>query len=177
MLSPFPAGRRVLAITVVLGLVVAAAGETIGRGARWPLRAAVGVGVMVAGIDLLDARVEPALARAAIAIGERQPGRGYFVGHWGFQYECERRGLLPWLPMRTQLRTGDWVLVPLAPDEYGFYRPDRSGIAFDGRDCRLIGEVVWDDGLAAQTLPELYGGRCPLKSRYHPRLRVAVYAR
>lgn len=172
-LTPFPAGRRVLGLTVVLALIVPA---SVGP-RHWPILVGVVSGLTLAAIDIWDARVEPTVAAEAIRAGKSQPGRGYFLGHWGFQYACERAGLKPYLMGRTELQPGDWVVVPQYPDRVGFYRPHDGGVEFhpDGRTV-LIADLVNDDSLAAETLPALYGGRCPIRSRDHPRLRVAVYA-
>jgi hypothetical protein len=177
VLTPFPAGRRVLGFTVVMALLWAAAWVRSASRMRWPITVGVVLGFLFAGIDIWDAHVEPMVAREAIRIGRSEPGHGYFIGHWGFQYECERNGLSPYLPRRMRLEPGDWVLVPVDPDPIGFDRPDSGGVEFDpqAEKAALIAEVWWDDWLAAETLPALYGGRCPVRSRDHPRLRVGVW--
>jgi hypothetical protein len=39
----------------------------------------------------------------------------------------------------------------------------------------VVVEIVWEDGLSAQTVPNYYGGINPVVGRDHPRLRVVVY--
>ena len=61
-------------------------------------------------------------------------------------------------------------------------REDFSGRT-SGRDpievrtgsAEVVGEVVWEDALAAQTVPNYYGGINPVVGRDHPRLRVVIY--
>jgi 4-amino-4-deoxy-L-arabinose transferase-like glycosyltransferase len=53
--------------------------------------------------------------RVAVEIGD-QPGRRWFVGHWGFQHYLEREGFQPVVPAqyeraygRSELARGDWI--------------------------------------------------------------------
>ena len=39
----------------------------------------------------------------------------------------------------------------------------------------MVAEFTWDDPIAGQTIPNLYGGTVPVVGRDHPRLRVVVY--
>lgn len=185
VLTPFPAGRRVLGVSFVLALVVAAADARLGRlsGRRhvpgWVTRAAAASGLVLAGIDTLDAWPERALPERAAALARERgwPGTGWYVGHWGFQYYCERNGLKPLLPDRCDFRPGDWIVTPVFPDPVGFYRPYDGGIriAWDPAAAVPEAELVWHDCLSAQTVPNLYGGKVPVVTRKHPRLRVVVY--
>jgi hypothetical protein len=99
----------------------------------------------------------------------------WFVGHWGFQYYCERAGMKPLVPGETVARAGDFVVIPAYPDA-GFHRPYAG---FTVREPVWEGDEVavtaWEDWLMAQTVPNFYGGMNPVAGRDHPRLRVRVY--
>ena len=100
------------------------------------------------------------------------------MGHWGFQYYCERGGLKPAYKGGPGLAVGDYLVVPIHPDENGFYRPDSINVWGSPPPgvVERIGElIVWDDWLSAQTIPNFYGGIAPIVGRDHPRLRVAVF--
>jgi hypothetical protein len=38
-----------------------------------------------------------------------------------------------------------------------------------------VAEIVWNDWLSAQTVPNFYGGIDPVTGRDYPRLRVRIY--
>jgi hypothetical protein len=80
-------------------------------------------------------------------------------------------------PNRSQLKAGDWLILPVLPDEIGFYRPYHGEALFllPAGTVEPVAEFEWDDRLAAQTVPNLYGGTVPVVGRDHPRLRVVVY--
>jgi hypothetical protein len=183
-LSPFPAARRVIGITLVLGLLAARAASRIQRASptRRPpavvLAIGVAAGVALAAIDTLDAFPEKVLAERGTAVvpGELPKGnRAWYIGHWGFQYYCERARLEPFIPGIDVAWAGDYVVLPVYPDD-GFNRPYAG---FDVREPEEKGEVVadlvWDDWLSATTVPNFYGGGDPVAGRDFPRLHVRVY--
>jgi hypothetical protein len=181
-LTPFVAARRVIGITLLLGLLggrTASRLQRVRREAppRWILAVGIGAGVAVAGIDTYDAFPEKVFAqRSADAIRNRpEQSTAWYVGHWGFQYYCERAGMRPLVRGETVVRSGDYVVLPVYPDD-GFNRPYAG---FDVTEPVKFGEVVadmeWDDWLAAKTVPNFYGGLDAVSGRDHPRLRVRVY--
>jgi hypothetical protein len=179
-MTPFPAARRALGVSLVLALVAARLQSRLRRpGAGWIVPAAVASAVVLAAIDVFDALPERELPHRAAAFARNAgwTGTGYFIGHWGFQYYAEQSGMRPLAPARTELRPGDWIVLPVYPDEIGFYRPAgwEVSVPWDGPELVREVELVWDDRLAAQTIPNLYGGRYPVVSRKYPRLRIAVY--
>jgi hypothetical protein len=180
-LTPFPAARRVIGLTLVMGIVAARGASRVSRlrpltAPRWALAVGVAAGGAVAATDTLDAFPEKWCAeRAAEAVVARPPtSTVWYVGHWGFQYYCERVGMRPFVPGLAHPRPGDYVVLPVYPDG-GFHRP-HAGFGFtEPAGAELVAEVVWDDALSAQTVPNFYGGQDPLTGRDHPRLRVRVY--
>ncbi|HEY2784533.1 MAG TPA: hypothetical protein VGJ05_06105 [Fimbriiglobus sp.] len=184
VLTPFPAGRRVIGMGVAAAFVFFRAADVLGRiwsvrPARWVLPYGIALGLGLFATDAWDARPEKELAiEAAQFVRERDAGgTAWFNGHWGFQYYCDREGMVPVVPGQSRLRKGDWLVFPAIPDDTGFYRPFHGGAKFrldpDYLERKI--EFVWLDALSAQTIPELYGGRYPFIGRDHPRLRVVVY--
>jgi hypothetical protein len=139
----------------------------------------VAVGFAVAALDTYDAFPEKAIAeRAAAVVAGRDPAaRVWYSGRWGFQYYCERAGMQPVIPGRSELRPGDYLVLPVFPDPRRFYRPSsvHTLAAGPGGAAEVVAELVWDDPLPAQTVPNFYGGEDPVVGRDHPRLRVVVY--
>jgi hypothetical protein len=177
VLTPFPAGRRVMGVAMASAFVFARAVSLSSvRVPMWALAVSPVIGLGLFALDAWDARAERDLARAATAV-TRDGGTVWFNGHWGFQHYCERAGMKSVVPDRSVLMPGDWLVFPVIPDDIGFYRPYHGGAKFrpDGRCVKLEFEFVNDDGLSGQTIPTLYGGGFPFLGRKHPRLRIAVY--
>jgi hypothetical protein len=184
VMTPFPAGRRVIAVCVVTGLIAC---RLLGRVRRvrpdrapgkWITVYGVALGVGLFALDAWDALPEQDLAyRSSDAIGDRGGHRIWTQGHWGWQYYTDRLGMRLVDPGRSELRAGDWLVVPLMPDEAGFYRPYHGEARFrlDPTAVEPVAQFWWDDAVAGQTIPNLYGGTVPAVGRDHPRLRVAVY--
>jgi hypothetical protein len=184
VLTPFPAARRVIMISVILALIACRLVSRLGRlrpdrkPGRWVVWYSVALGIGLFALDTWDALPERQLAhRTSDAIGERGGGQIWTQGHWGWQYYTDRLGMRLVVPDQTKLRIGDWLVVPEPPDEVGFYRPYHGGATFqlDRASVERVTEFVWDDLIAGQTIPNLYGGVVPVHGRDHPRLRVAVY--
>jgi hypothetical protein len=182
VLTPFPAARRIILLAVA-GLLLAARAESrMGRvlpsrrPARWVSIAAGGI---VAAIDVLDAFPEKYCAeRAAALTGDRPAGSTvWYAGHWGFQFYCEREGMRPVVPGESRLAPGDYLVLPVHPDPPGFFRPHfgSTPLAVRKEEGEVVAEIVWEDGLSAQTVPNYYGGINPVVGRDPPRLRVVVY--
>jgi len=185
VLTPFPAARRVIGLVIASGILVARAigqsqsGTNPVRPNTWILAFGIAAGVAVAAIDTLDAIPEKYCAlRASAEASQRAAGSTiWFAGHWGFQYYCERMGMRPVVPGESLLKAGDYLVWPAHPDSIGFYRPD-FGAELQGPSkdvARKIGVIVWEDPIAAQTIPNYYGGIVPVEGRSYPRLRVVVY--
>ena len=183
-LTPFPAARRMIGPTAALGVLAARTVSRMNRARSdrrppgWVVPFGVAAGVLTAALDTWDAYPEKVLAERAAAITQdRPPGaRVWFAGHWGFQFYCERAGIRQAVAGRTELAPGDLLVLPLYPEEPGFYRPDSVNARLaPPAGAGLVAGLVWDDWLSATTIPSFYGGPNPVVGRRHPRLRVGVY--
>jgi hypothetical protein len=181
-MTPFPAARRVIGVSLAIGVLSARAvsRSRSRRPGRWVAPFGVAAGVLVAALDGYDATPEKVVAeRAAAAVPAG--ARGWYVGHWGFQFYCERAGLRPAIVGHAELAAGDYLVLPLFPHPDGFDRPFPGWVWYQlapPEDAvEWVGEFSWDDRLAAQTIPNFYGGTEPVVGRdlRLPRLRVAVY--
>jgi hypothetical protein len=185
VITPFPAARRVIGIAIVGTILAGRLSSRIGRirpmrkPQRWVIALAIAAGVVVAAIDTLDAFPEKDCAmRAAAITADRATGsRVWYVGHWGFQFYCERAGMCPVVPGESVLAPGDYLVLPIHPDSVGFHRPHfgREPIVMEPEWSEFVAELVWDDPLSAKTVPNYYGGINPIEGRDQPRLRVVVY--
>jgi hypothetical protein len=175
-LTPFPAGRRVIGLTLAIGILSFRCVRLLRfHPPRWMLGFALVPGLVLAAVDTWDAFPEKTLPeQEVIAVSD---GRTWFAGHWGFQYYCERAGFMPIVPGRSVLEPGDSLVLPLFPDPEGFYRPHFSYSPIrPPADClELITVLEADDALSATTIPNLYGGNLPIMGRDHPRLRIGVF--
>ncbi|MCZ2344189.1 MAG: glycosyltransferase family 39 protein [Bacteroidales bacterium] len=185
-LTPFPAGRRVLSLALAATLLVArlldyrVMMQPAFSAAVWRACASsIAAGVVLFAVDTWDAYPEKAGAEwAAQQIGDPGSATVWYNGHWGFQYYCEHAGMKPALPGHSPMRAGDWLVLPLLPDAFGFYRPYHGGAIIRFRaeeEPSPVGEWVWEDRLAGQTIPNLYGGTVPVAGRDHPRLRLGLF--
>jgi hypothetical protein len=182
-LTPFPAARRVIGVTLVAGLLAARAASRVRiarperRLPQWVLGLGVAAGIAVAAIDTLDAFPEKVCAERSADITRERPDTAtvWYVGHWGFQHYCEREGMKPLVAGETLARTDDLLVMPVYPDD-GFYRPYPGfTVSEPVWVADEIAVVEWDDLLSAQTVPNFYGGIDPIAGRDRPRLRVRVY--
>jgi hypothetical protein len=176
-LSPFPAARRVIGVALVIGIIAA---RGVGRSPgtpKWVAAVAIAWGLALTAIDTLDADAErEAVVKARTLIPASPGGTIWTSGHWGWQYYADIHGMTQIVPHRWEPQPGDWLVFPVLPDPEGFYRPwppmpDLKSPA----NWKFLGEVVVDDPLPCQTVPNLYGGAYVLRGRNHPRLKVAVY--
>ena len=99
-LTPFPAARRVIGVTVAVGVLAARFVSRTSRAnpdrrpPRWVVPFGVLAGVLVAALDTYDALPEKVYAgRSAAVVRERSPdARVWYVGHWGFSSTANGRG-------------------------------------------------------------------------------------
>jgi Dolichyl-phosphate-mannose-protein mannosyltransferase len=184
LLSPFPAGRRVMGVATAFSFLAMFLSVRLSRYGtvpvvrRWPVWVVVASGLLLFTVDAWDTRAEKeAIAKANEFIPVVDGEQVWFNGHWGFQYYADRAGMMPVVPNRSVLLKGDWLVFPEIPDDSGFYRPYHGGAKFriDVAHCKSVTEFVIDDPLRATTIPTLYGGTAPIRGRDHPRLKIVIY--
>lgn len=192
VLTPFPAVRRLMAVVVVGTLLagwLAARTCRSQRGVVWGVAAfSALLGLIYAGVDYLDARAQEHLTEEAARVVADHGGDVWFVGHWGFQYHAERRGMKPvvtewrrgkpWydpdagpirLPPTSQLRRGDWLLVPGTPVQ-------KQEIVLDADYLELVHELSTTDPVRLRTVMCYYCGDSALEHRpYETRLTLRIY--
>ena len=138
------------------------------------------LGFVVAAIDTLDAFPEKVCAERAAELTREHPAHAsvWFAGHWGFQFYCQKAGMKQIVPGECILKPGDLLVLPIYPDEVGFYRPHIGSVSIHppAELVTQIDEIVWRDPISAQTVPNFYCGIEPVVGRDHPRLRVVVYS-
>jgi hypothetical protein len=140
---------------------------------RIPLLFGVALGALFAASDLADALAE----RAAVAAAEARmrelgadPAREtrWFVGHWGFQFYAERAGMRAVVPGHSQLRAGDWLLVPEGVTAQQILAPRRAIEAHEPA-VSVRSASPWS------TLPWAYTGALPIRPRPDARLRIQLF--
>jgi len=184
-LTPFGAARRVIGLTLIGGLLVARVLSRVERirphrrPPEWIIGFGVVVGVAVTALDTFDAFPEKVCADRAAAFIPAHPPEAtvWTAGHWGFQYYCERAGMTLLVPGSSTLKPGDFLVLPLYPNEEDFFRPHIGSLSILPPNWAVepIAEVLWDDLIAGQTIPNFYCGVNPIAGSAHPRLRVGVY--
>jgi hypothetical protein len=178
VLTPFAAVRRIMGVVVVATLLLGRlASRSCQSRERWVLLAGVAaISVLLGGVyywvTVRDAFAEKEAAeRAAEWVRRQQPGPGaklWFVGHWGFQYYAEQAGMKPVAPNASQLRPGDWLMVP---DE----RHHQQLIEIDRRAATEVHRIEVGDGLPLRTVMCYFAGRAPIEHHEGPRIVVTIY--
>ena len=174
-LSPFLAMRRVAGLTVGLLFLAAHAASRHAGGLRCGRAAAVlgvALGLVFGVADLTDARARRSafeeLAGSLRASGvDFEEARVFYTGHWGFQFQAERLGMLPLIAGRTRVEAGDWLLVPT-----GVLR-QRATVPEWARSPR--GGVVARGTWPWSTLPSAYGGAVPIRGQPERQMTISVF--
>jgi len=176
-LSPFPAARRVIGVALVIGIIAARGIDRFPGTPKWLAAVAILWGLSLTAIDTWDADAErEAVVKARAIIPASPGGTIWTTGHWGWQYYADTKGMEQLVPHRWQPQPGDWLVFPQLPDQAGFYRPwPPMPVLQSPANWQWVGEIVVEDDLPCQTVPNLYGGVYVLRGRDHPRLTLAVY--
>jgi hypothetical protein len=112
-------GRSILPMVIPAGILIARRLDATGTpSSRWLPRAAVPLGlaaVLSIAVAWADSAFGETARRGAEAISARHAAATrtlWFQGHWGFQYYMEQRGAKPVDVEKSQLASGDRVVVP-----------------------------------------------------------------
>ena len=175
MMSPFPAARRFLMISVIVMLLCFRAWPR--PLPMWSISWTLMIGLLLHGIDSYDALAAKKMAHhTRELITAKADGMIWFQGTWGWKYYCEADGMRPIVAGETQFKLGDCLVLCIPPDANGIYRPLPIPVAsiIDLARTELVAELAEDDWLRVSTIPPLYGGDVPIRSRSHPRFRVMI---
>jgi hypothetical protein len=177
-LTPFPAVRRVLGFTVVAtlltGQLLAQTCQTLSvrRNVQVIVAGGVVLGLAYFALDFWNARSQHAAANeAADWIQARGGTRVWYMGHWGFQYYAEHRGMKPVFDYHyrgERINAGDYLVAPDQPHNQQSIQLDKH---------KLIEEhvIVEEDWFPLRTVVNYYGGTAALEHHEGPRLTVRIY--
>lgn len=178
---PWPAARRVMGIVVVAAVLV---GRLASQSQRLPeVRRNISViaifgavlGLIYYAIDLREAVNEKRGAESTAQIIRKLDGsvQIWFVGHWGFQFYAERAGMTPVVPDHSQLRAGDYLVVPtgVPMQEIEYWNAEH----FEPVHTTVVPTFAVDVVPNLSTIPGYYGRDTPLEFVTEPRLAVHVF--
>lgn len=175
IVTPFPAARRVLGISIVVTLLIGRlANRTCATGARrsWiHVSAALSVllGLLFFTVDQNDARAAERAAQVA-AHGPFRPaphGRRWFIDQTGFGSDCLRAGLKPLILSRATASPGDVLFLVRTSG--------LIGLVSRQLDLQELGTIQVRDSLPLRTYPNFYTASAPLRHLDGPRCSVAAY--
>lgn len=186
-ISPFPAVRRIMGITVAATLLLGRLAERTPL-APWRRHLLYGLTAVTAllgfgffAVDYLEARAEQQAAyQAAQRIRQEEPQAViWYAGYWGFQYYAERCGMKQIIPVSNSdeetsmllppcFHQGDWLVIP---DE----SIPQQQVEFDPTDLEPKGEIAIDDSVPLSTLMNYYAGSVPLSHRSSPRITLRFF--
>jgi len=174
-ISPFGAVRRLMGL-VVISTLVAGRLATTGAPSTMSSRALWGaaifnviMGLGFYGLDFREAQAfKHGVDRTEAVIASHAPqATAWYLGRWDFQFHAERKGMRPLVPEHSQVRAGDWIVVP--------DQASASAIAAGADEVELVDTITIDDSLRLTTHPIYYAGFVPLEHRDRPRLQVQLY--
>lgn len=173
LMSPFPAARRVLGMTIVATIAAVwwlARCRRTQAPVRWVALLTVGLGLGYQLLDCIEGAAWTAAAPAAVAWARQHaPGAGlYFTGGWGFEYYAPRAGMRPLLTTGSQLRAGDLVAAgSLDGVEPPWFATNEL--------LEPVAELTFgDDGVPLSLQPGYYSGRRPIDHQPGPRYVVRL---
>lgn len=178
LLSPFPASRRAMGVTVALAVVIGQlATRALRTGAErrlvyWVAGWGVALGSLYAVTDYLDAVVRrDAVELASARLGELgfDPVRQqvWFLGHWGVQFYAKELRMRPLVPGISRLRAGDWLLDPAGVDA--------QEISIFGGATQKRGVVMARNSWPWSTLPSSYVGPTPIRAQAKSQIVVVIH--
>jgi hypothetical protein len=175
MMTPFPAVRRVLGITVVASLLTGRLiattchTDSARRNLLVVLWGGIFLGLAYFTLDFANARAQQVAANeAADWIQQRGGARVWYAGHWGFQYYAEHRGMMPLFVGSETVQPGDYLAIPDKPH-------NQQAIELDLRKVVEEHQVIVEDMIPLSTVPNFYGGTSALEHHDGPRMVVRIY--
>lgn len=175
LVSPFLAQRRAAGIVVVLALLSGRLAARASRDRGW-LRFAAGFGVSLGLLGLACDAVDGWVRRDAVSkvmerieLLGRDPAREsiWYTGHWGFQFYGEQAGMKPAIAGRSDLRRGDWLVVPVGVD--------KQELLLHSSSVRRVAEVVANSPSPWSTIPLSYIRPTAVRKQPEAQMRVSIY--
>ncbi|MCC7398726.1 MAG: hypothetical protein IT455_16785 [Planctomycetes bacterium] len=174
VVSPFPAARRVLMITVAFTI---AAGWLCARrrGTSTTVRnvaiASVLLGIGYQAIDFIEGRAWVSAATGTVDYARRldPQAKVFFTGGWGFEFYAPRAGMAPLLRDVTTVQRGDFIAVgSIDGDELPWFE-------WSGKMEKVDELAFGTDGLPLSVQQNYYSGRRPLDNQATARFFVFVF--
>jgi hypothetical protein len=177
VISPYPAVRRMIGLSIAATLLAARLvsrrlPESDARaGSRIATALGLAIGVLYYASELSDAWARRALVDG-ISAQLRTLGASavretvWYTGHWEFQFYAERAGWRAVIPGESQLRRGDWLVIPANVDQPrisyppGFERAAAVAVASPS---------PWS------TIPPYHSGAAPLRRQPVPHASARLY--
>jgi len=178
-ISPFCAVRRLLGLvitsTLFLAFITVRSTTRLDRSVlskhlHYAVALNAACGLMILSLDWIEATAaQRAVDQVIAAVRPVDPKSTiWFMGHWGFQFYAERRGMRPCAADESEFSAGDWLAVPSPNDLH----PTRTQ---DIGATRKVREIVIDDPIIWTTVPAFYHGLWPIARRTRVRHRVELY--
>jgi hypothetical protein len=171
LMSPFAASRRLIgsitAITFLMGFLCQDR-----MGWRAATSFAIILGVFLAIGDGIDASVEKEVAEQLHQELHKlsPPSDIWFCGHWGFSFYAQCEGMKTIFPNQSQLREGDWLIVPDVS-----LRPATQRIQLPEDILERWDNQIWSSRWPIRTIPEFYGGKVSFRPWSGPRMMVQIF--
>src|SRR5262249_51559892 len=136
--------------------------------ARAVLGFSMGLGLLLAVIDVSDAYAERRAATGAAAwLRSQFPPAVWVVGSWGLVFYAEREGFNAVIPDESVLNAGDYLIVPDRRWGQPLVRlPD---------EVRLVHRFTVDTAWPWRTIPHYYGAPTAIAHQDHPYLTVEIH--
>ncbi len=177
VISPYPAVRRVIGLSIAATLLAARAASlrTSEPGARSGTRVATVFGLVLAAL-YFGSELSDAWARRTLVaqISQRFSALGaaperetiWYTGHWEFQFYAERAGWRAVIPDESQLRRGDWLVIPANVDQPRLaFAPGFERVAA----IAIASPSPWS------TIPPYHSGAVPLRRQLVPHASARLY--
>jgi hypothetical protein len=177
-LSPFPAVRRVIGITLVFTFLAArllsktqALKESSQNLLQLIICFGISLGVLFYSVDFLD-------AQAAKQIAHEIKHRDWNIGKdnthwhltwWGLSYYADKQGLKQLALNQTIPKKGDIISVHNIDELLKDLKMHKE------LDLELIEMVTVGDGFPLRTTSNYYSGRTPMEHNQGPRVSILVY--
>jgi hypothetical protein len=118
---------------------------------------------------VIEARAQRDAAREALGAIRARDAAGdiWFTGHWGFQWYAEALGLRPLVPDYSEVRPGDWVVIPS--------RVDQQSVALDPTIFELVETRTIPAEPPLFTSYGFYAGGTPLEHATGPRMETRLF--